>query len=134
MKEGFGAGIKLAWLVTVPFFLLFFFLGKAMIELFMDSQSTVALDTGRVFLKIVSPFYFVIALKLTADGVLRGAGAMRQFMICTFTDLILRVILAFILSVPLGSTGIWLSWPLGWGVGAVMSYGYYRSGCWRGAR
>lgn len=134
VKEGFGAGIKLAWLVTVPFFLLFFFFGKAMIELFMDSQSTVALDTGRVFLKIVSPFYFVIALKLTADGVLRGAGAMRQFMICTFTDLILRVILAFILSVPLGSTGIWLSWPLGWGVGAVMSYGYYRSGCWRGAR
>ncbi len=134
VKEGFGAGIKLAWLVTIPFFLLYFFLGKAMIELFMDSASTVALDTGRVFLRIVSPFYFVIALKLTADGVLRGAGAMKQFMICTFTDLILRVILAFLLSMPLGSTGIWLSWPLGWVVGAVMSYGFYRSGCWRRAK
>ncbi len=134
VKEGFNAGIILAWLVTIPFFLLYFFLGKTMILLFMDSQSTVALDTGRVFLRVVSPFYFVIALKLTADGVLRGAGAMRQFMICTFTDLILRVILAYILAVPLGSTGIWLSWPLGWGVGAVMSYGFYKSGCWRGAK
>ena len=51
------------------------------------------METGMEFLKIVSPFYFVISLKLMADGVLRGAGAMKSFMIATFSDLLLRVIL-----------------------------------------
>ena len=50
---------------------------------------------GQEFIKIISPFYFVISVKLMADGVLRGAGAMKQFMIATFLDLALRVILAF---------------------------------------
>ncbi len=132
IKEGFAAGMKLAFLVVVPFFVIYFFFGNVMIELFMNSESTMALETGRVFLRIVSPFYFVISVKLMADGVLRGAGAMKQFMICTFTDLVLRVILAYILVIPFGSTGIWLSWPLGWSVGAVLSFGFYKSGVWAG--
>ena len=40
-------------------------------------------------------------------------------MIATFTDLILRVILAAILSIPFGSTGIWCAWPIGWTVGTA---------------
>ena len=79
------------------------------------------MKTGVLFLRIVAPFYFVVAAKLTSDGVLRGMGKMRQFMTATFTDLILRVVLAMVLSVPLGPTGIWLSWPVGWGVATVMS-------------
>ena len=39
------------------------------------------------------------------DGMLRGAGAMASFMIATFTDLILRVILSYIMSASLGVTG-----------------------------
>ena len=85
-----------------------------------------ALSTGMVFLGIVSPFYLVISVKLLADGVLRGAGAMRQFMASTFTDLVLRVVLAFVLSGVFGSVGIWLSWPVGWCVAAVMSVVFYR--------
>ena len=56
-----------------------------------------------------------------SDGTLRGKGNMLGFMITTFSDLILRVILAFILSVPYGSTGIWLSWPVGWLVSTILS-------------
>ena len=54
--------------------------------------------TGKEFLWILSPFYFVVSVKLVADGILRGVSAMRQFMAATFTDLILRVVLAFVLS------------------------------------
>ena len=83
------------------------------------------------FLKIVSPFYFVISLKLMADGVLRGAGAMKSFMIATFSDLLLRVILAFILAGPFGTLGIWLSWPIGWMVAMVLSLSFYKKGVWK---
>ena len=69
-----------------------------------------------------------------ADGVLRGAGAMRDFMIATFTDLVLRVALSFILAgLMKDTTGIWLSWPIGWTVAAACSVAFYMSGRWKNA-
>ena len=68
-----------------------------------------AMKTGVEFLKIVSPFYPVIMGKLIADGVIRGAGCMKQFMIATFTDLILRVILSYILAAPMGACLLYTS-------------------------
>ena len=126
VREGFLAGVKMAMLVVLPFFTAYFIFGRQMIYLFMTEESGVALQTGVEFLYIISPFYFLIAVKLMADGVLRGAGAMKQFMAATFADLVLRVILAFILSGSLESTGIWLSWPIGWIVAFVLSIFFYR--------
>jgi len=42
-------------------------------------------------------------------------------------DLIIRVVLAYLMSPPLGTLGIWLSWPVGWTLGAILSQVYYRS-------
>ena len=88
------------------------------------------IEIGKKFLLIVSLFYLFLALKLTADGVLRGAGAMVYFMITTFLDLILRVVLAFILVHPFGITGIWLSWPFGWIISSTLSLAFYLLGVW----
>lgn len=130
VKKGFGAGIQLTMLVVVPFFTACFFLGEPMVSLFMQEDSMVALQTGVDFLKTASPFYFLIAVKLMADGVLRGAGAMKQFMTATFTDLLLRVLLAFLLAGRLGVRGIWLSWPVGWTAASVLSIVFYLRGGW----
>lgn len=126
IKDGYAAGLKMAICVAVPFFAAYFFFGRAMVLLFMDDTGSDALRTGITFLKIVSPFYFVIAVKLIADGMLRGAERMKEFMASTFTDLILRVILAFVFSAGMGSVGIWLSWPVGWGIATVMSWAFSR--------
>ena len=56
---------------------------------------------------------------------------MKQFMISTFADLILRVLLAKVLSIPFGSTGIWLAWPIGWSAGTVLSFIFYRKEPWK---
>lgn len=130
IKEGFRAGVKLVWLICIPLVILYLFAGKYLVYLFLDTPSEAALETGIVFLRILSPFYFVVALKLVSDGVLRGAAMMKKFMVATFTDLILRVLLAWLLSIPFASTGIWLAWPIGWTIAAVMSYFFYRSHKW----
>ena len=130
IKEGFLAGVKLVWLICIPLGILYLFAGKYLVYLFLDTPSEAALETGIVFLRILSPFYFVVALKLVSDGVLRGAAMMKKFMVATFTDLILRVLLAWLLSIPFASTGIWLAWPIGWTIAAVMSYFFYRSHKW----
>lgn len=127
VKSGFRAGLKLIWSLCIPFCLLYLFLGKYLLLLFMDSSSVLALQTGQMFLWILSPFYFVVATKLIADGILRGAGAMKKFMITTFTDLVLRVILAYSLSYVLDSAiGIWCAWPVGWCIATTISVYFYK--------
>ena len=105
--------------------------GRALMNFFMEDATEAALGSGMRFLWILSPFYFVVSAKLVADGILRGTGKMRQFMTATFTDLILRVVLAFVLSgTVLASTGIWCAWPIGWTVATVISILFYRKGEW----
>lgn len=131
ISKGFRAGTVMVLSVAVPVLLLFFFAGQPIVQLFMSEGGERAAEVGVEFLRITSPFYAVISLKLIADGILRGAGAMKAFMIATFSDLILRVILAFVLSGVWGETGIWLSWPVGWVIGTSLSVGFYISGIWK---
>ena len=134
IKAGFRAGLKLVWLLCVPLTLLYVTGGRGLMGFFMKEPTEAALNSGFIFLRILSPFYFVVSAKLVADGILRGAGQMRQFMVATFTDLILRVVLAFILSgTALGSTGIWCAWPIGWTVATVLSSLFYHRGSWNRA-
>lgn len=130
VKKGLKAGLLMGLIIGIPFFVSGFFGGGILMKLFMKEQSTVALETGIQFLKIVAPFYFVIPMKLITDGLLRGSGAMRYFMISTFSDLILRVALGYILAVSFGTTGIWVSWPIGWTIGTVLSLWFYKKGVW----
>ena len=63
---------------------------------------------------------------------LRGAGRMGEFMTDTFVDLAMRVALSFALSVPLGLTGVWWSWPVSWAVATAIAVLFYRRGRWAG--
>ena len=131
IRQGFSVGIKMVWMLSLPLFLLYFFGGSIVLKLFMDEPTALAMQTGIIFLKILSPFYFVVSAKLVADGILRGAGRMKNFMIATFTDLTLRVLLAFCFSKTiLGATGIWCAWPVGWCIATVLSILFYRKGPW----
>ena len=131
IKEGFMAGIKMVWMLSVPLFALYFFVGKWILYAFIDEPTVLALQTGINFLRILSPFYFIISMKFVADGILRGAGMMGKFMAATFLDLILRVGLAILLShTSLGETGIWCAWPMGWTIATFLSLMFYREGKW----
>ena len=126
VHKGFGAGRNLVWIICVPIVLLYFFFGRFLLLLFMNDPQGPAIDTGMLFLRILSPFYFVVSLKLVTDGILRGCGMMVRFMIATFSDLILRVGIAIVLSsTALGSTGIWMAWPVGWCIGTGLSLVFY---------
>ena len=127
IREGFKAGLKMVWLLSLPLAGAYFFFGQNLLGLFMNTPSAEAVSSGRMLLRIVSPFYFVVSAKLVADGILRGASLMNRFMIATFTDLIIRVVLAILLSkTSLGATGIWCAWPVGWTIATVLSIFFYR--------
>lgn len=126
IRQGFRSGIRLVWMLSLPLFPLYFFGGNLVLKLFLEEPTELAMRTGMTFLRILSPFYFIISVKLVADGILRGAGRMRSFMTATFTDLILRVLLAYCFSrTSLGATGIWCAWPIGWCTATVLSLAFY---------
>lgn len=131
VKKGYQSGMLLALCIAIPFFASYFFANHSLMLLFLTDGSSAALQTGKDFLGLVSPFYFVVCTKLMTDSVLRGSGAMRYFMITTFTDLLLRVILAFLLSFRFGAYGIWMSWPIGWSIATAISLLFYFTGVWK---
>ncbi|MBQ7841278.1 MAG: MATE family efflux transporter [Lachnospiraceae bacterium] len=126
VRAGFKAGVKMVWIICVPVIALYLGAGNLLIRFFMDDPSELALVSGIRFLQVVAPFYLVVSVKLATDGILRGAGLMKQFMVATFTDLILRVVLALALSQTFGYMGIWSAWPIGWTVGMTVSLLFYR--------
>lgn len=122
VRSGLWAGLKMVWIICIPIVLLYTVAGKWLLLIFLNDRSGDAMATGQLFLYVVSPFYFVVAAKLVADGVLRGSGLMIKFMIATFTDLVLRVVLAVVFSPIWGTTGIWIAWPIGWCVATALSF------------
>ena len=131
IKDGFRAGIKMVWILSIPIAAIYFFAGRQLLYLFMSDPTDTAIQTGIDYLRILAPFYLVVSVKLIADGVLRGSEMMSRFMVSTFSDLILRVTLASLLSQTLlGATGIWCAWPIGWTVATLMSVYFYRTGPW----
>lgn len=122
VKSGLKSGMIFALITALLFSAVFLIFNDLLLSLFMkDGSSALAYETGETFIKIVAPFYFVVCSKLICDGILRGSGKMGLFMAATFTDLILRVVLAFVFSRFWQQNGIWSAWPVSWFIAAVMS-------------
>lgn len=124
IKPGYAAAIRMAVIVALGFTLVCWPLAPRLISLFAkDSVGTAegANYYGTLFLRIISPAYAVVAVKIISDGVLRGALQMKQFMATTFTDMALRVIGVYLLSALFGKTGIWVAWPVCWVFGTLLS-------------
>ena len=130
VKSGYKASLLMVLCICVPIIILYLSASGFLVKLFMSEPSDGALNTGIEFLRVISPFYIIVAIKLATDGVLRGAGMMGKFMIATLLDLLLRVILAITLAPSLGTIGIWSAWPIGWVVALVLSLIFYTTGKW----
>ena len=119
-------GMLLGGCFALAFTAVYQLLSSQLIGLFITDGDAAATQVGILFLRIVTPFYVVISIKLIFDGILRGAQQMGAFMISTMSDLVLRVALAWIFSGIWGITGVWLAWPVGWIVGAIIAVLLYQ--------
>ena len=131
VPQGLRAGVFLLLLLVTPIALVFFFFAPQSVGLILNAESTEAMEAGAVFMRWVAPFYFVIALKIVIDGILRGSGALRYFMISTFIDLVIRVALSFLLTDSAGYMSIVYAWVIGWVVAAALAVLFYRLGVWK---
>ncbi|OGO93233.1 MAG: MATE family efflux transporter [Clostridiales bacterium GWF2_38_85] len=125
IEKGFKTGIAIVSVVVTPFVIVFLLLSSQMIGIFIKEDSEQAIRTGIMFLRIVAPFYYIVAVKIISDSLLRGSGNMKPFVIATFADLLMRVIFVYILSYAFKNSDIlWAAWPIGWCVSMVLSLFY----------
>lgn len=127
IKDGLKSGLLINLIVVIIGVVICNVFSSGLIKLFLNKESNIdIISVGKGFLNIVTPFFLFVAVKISFDGVLKGSGDMKPFMISTMADLILRVGFAYLLSWKLGSyIGIWWSWPIGWFVGCVLSALFY---------
>ena len=125
VKAGFGAGVKMLAVICLSFTALYLLAGRPLLLLFMNDPTAEAVSTGVAFFHIVSPFYVLLAFKLSSDGLMRGCGMMGRFMATTLSDMFLRMTLAVVFARMFGVNGTWLAWPVGWCVGSGLSVVFY---------
>ena len=103
-----------------------------LLGMFLDKNTAAeAINIGSRYLTIVCIAYFVAAVMRSYLNVLRGAGDVNTSAISGITELAARILFAYILVRPFGSTGIWIATPLAWASGAAVPVARYYSGKWK---
>lgn len=103
-----------------------------LLGMFIDAKcAPIAIYIGGKYLKIVCYAYMAAAVMRTYLNVLRGAGDVNTSALSGVMELMGRIVFAYLLVGPLGSTGIWIATPLAWATGAVIPVIRYYSGKWK---
>lgn len=135
VREGYHAAIKLVLLCSVGLCAFLLLFHEGLIQAFLgDNGTALALKTGSSFLQFISFFYLFIGLKMSTDGLLRGAADMKMFTVANFANLSFRVLIAVTLAPRYGIAFVWYAVPVGWLVNFLISYAEYRTGKWRNRR
>ncbi len=132
VREGYRACIFMLTIFSVVLTGLIFLCGPNLLGLFLNTGvEGGAMSYGLRYMKTVSLFYAVMGILFVSNGLLRGAGDMKAFLISSMSNLFMRVIIAYSLSHFIQERAIWISIPIGWSIGAVYAYLRVRSGKWK---
>ena len=73
-------------------------------------------------MKWLGYFFIFMGIKMATDGVLRGLGIMRPFLIANMVNLAIRLAVALIFAPRFGIAFVWLAVPAGWFANFLISY------------
>ncbi|MCM1438186.1 MAG: MATE family efflux transporter [Roseburia sp.] len=128
IKQGYFAVLAYAMCVSLIFLILCESMPRPLTMLFIskDSVTEEAVNCSVLYLKIVAAFLPAVCVKIVSDGAVRGCGGNLGFTISTFTDLILRVALVYVLvGAGMGFAGVGWAWAIGWSVSMFVAIGFF---------
>ena len=132
VEEGYHAANKIVFICAIIIFLLLEIFNRPIISLFIGADgNVVAASTGQNYLRFMGWFFALIGLKMTVDGLLRGAGDMKVFTIANLVNLFIRVSFAAILAPRYGISMVWLAVPIGWFANWIISFAEFLTGKWK---
>lgn len=132
VKKGYRISYGIIVAFGIFLFLVCQFFYRPILSFFVDIEaSPVAYATGTGYLRFVGCFFSFLGFKAITDGVLRGAGDVKVYMIANLVNLSIRVAVAQLCSPLFGIQFVWYAVPLGWFVNYAISFAWYRTGHWQ---
>jgi putative MATE family efflux protein len=132
VRRGLIATMLMSWASSILISAVLIIFRSHIMHIFTNESETEVIRIGGEYLTIVTSFYLVFATMFTFSGVMRGAGdTIIPMFITLFALWIIRIPMAYFLSARMGEKGIWWAVPIGWTVGMILSFLYYRTGRWK---
>lgn len=104
-KEAFAINIVFSIIISI----LVCTFAASLMEIFVKAQETAVIACGVQYLRIEGSFYCGIGCLFLLYGYYRAINKAQMSVVLTVISLGLRVVLAYILSVPLKAPGIWVA-------------------------
>lgn len=104
-KEAFAISIVFSIIISI----LVCTFAASLMEIFVKAQETAVIACGVQYLRIEGSFYCEIGCLFLLYGYYRAINKAQMSVVLTVISLGLRVVLAYILSVPLKASGIWVA-------------------------
>ncbi len=127
IKKGYLAVLCYALVTSLIFVAVYVSCPQFFTRLFVQQEklTDAAMEYSVQFITIVSCFLPAVCIKIVSDGAVRGSGGNIGFTVSTFTDLLLRVALVYILTeIGWGFSGVCWAWAIGWSISMFVAVGF----------
>ena len=123
IKKGYHAALVLDLCFAVLAFIVIETLHTQISSLFLGKDGTaLAYQVSGDYMRWLGCFFIFMGIKMATDGVLRGLGIMRPFLIANIVNLAIRLSVAMIFAPCFGIAFVWLAVPAGWLANFLISY------------
>ena len=127
IKKGYHAALVLDVCFAVLAFIVIKTLHTQISSLFLGKDGTaLAYQVSEGYMRWLGYFFIFMGIKMATDGVLRGLGIMRPFLIANMVNLTIRLSVALICAPRFGIVFVWLAVPAGWFANFLISYAALR--------
>ena len=127
IKKGYHAALVLDVCFAAIAFLVIETLHTQISSLFLGKDGTaLAYQVSGDYMRWIGYFFIFMGIKMATDGVLRGLGIMRPFLIANMVNLAIRLSVALICAPRFGIDFVWLAVPAGWLANFLVSYAALR--------
>ena len=127
IKKGYHAALVLDLCFAVLAFLVIETLHTQISSLFLGKDGTAfAYQVSGDYMRWIGYFFIFMGIKMATDGVLRGLGIMRPFLVANMVNLAIRLSVALICAPRFGIAFVWLAVPVGWLANFLISYAALR--------
>ena len=127
IKKGYHAALVLDVCFAILAFLVIETLHTQISSLFLGKDGTaLAYQVSGDYMRWIGYFFIFMGIKMATDGVLRGLGIMRPFLVANMVNLAIRLSVALICAPRFGIAFVWLAVPAGWLANFLISYGALR--------
>jgi putative MATE family efflux protein len=129
-KKGFKASSIIIIIFSLLMLPIMFFGGEYIMMLFTKKENFEVVTTGVMAIRITCFFYVPVGMIFVSRNFLTGTGDINVPMAMGITEVICRILLANVLTMLIGFTGIWWATGLNWFITSIVGILRVASGKW----